>query len=94
MAGGSNRNEAWQGRVISIQPRIRLTRSFDERSHSDVGYGLRLDGTIGERGGSCPSSAPLGRARRVGASAVLSAATTPRRSWRIRPDQEGPPGGP
>ena len=51
MAGGSNRNEAWQGRVISIQPRIRLTRSFDERSHSDVGYGLRLDGTIGERGG-------------------------------------------
>ena len=51
MAGSSNGNKAWQGRVISIQPRIRLTRSFDERSHSDVGYGLRLDGTIGERGG-------------------------------------------
>ncbi|MFH1355940.1 MAG: hypothetical protein ABII18_02305 [bacterium] len=28
----------WQGRVISAQPRIRLLRSFDESSHSYLGY--------------------------------------------------------
>lgn len=40
----------WQGRVVSIQPRIRLTRSFDERGHSYLGYSLVLDGVIaGER---------------------------------------------
>ena len=38
---------AWQGRVISVQPRMRLLRSFDERSHSYLGYILRVDGTIG-----------------------------------------------
>lgn len=37
----------WNGEVISIQPRIRLTRSFDERSHSYLGYALRLRGTVG-----------------------------------------------
>jgi hypothetical protein len=36
----------WNGSVISIQPRIRLTRSFDERSHSYLGYALRLRGTV------------------------------------------------
>ena len=24
---------AWSGRIVSVQPRIRLTRSFDERYH-------------------------------------------------------------
>lgn len=24
----------WEGMVTSVQPRIRLTRSFDQRSHS------------------------------------------------------------
>ena len=38
---------AWQGRIVSVQPRIRLTRSFDQRSHTYQGYNLRLDGTIG-----------------------------------------------
>ena len=38
---------AWQGRVVSVQPRIRLWRSFDERSHSYLGYVLRIDGVIG-----------------------------------------------
>lgn len=38
---------AWQGRVISVQPRIRLLRSFDERSHGYLGYVLRVDGVIG-----------------------------------------------
>jgi hypothetical protein len=39
---------AWSGRIVSIQPRIRLMRSFDERSHSYLGYVLRLEGTIGD----------------------------------------------
>lgn len=38
---------AWTGRVTAVQPRIMLTRSFDERSHSYQGYVLRLSGTIG-----------------------------------------------
>lgn len=38
----------WTGRVIAVQPRIRLTRSFDQRSHSYLGYCLMLDGTVGE----------------------------------------------
>lgn len=36
----------WEGLVTSVQPRIRLTRSFDERSHSYLGYSLRIDGHI------------------------------------------------
>jgi hypothetical protein len=38
----------WQGTVVAIQPRIRLTRSFDERSHSYLGYALRLQGGVGD----------------------------------------------
>lgn len=37
----------WRGTVTSVQPRIRLLRSFDERSHSYLGYVLRLDGDVG-----------------------------------------------
>ena len=37
---------AWSGVVIAVQPRIRLTRSFDERSHSYLGYLLRVRGTV------------------------------------------------
>jgi hypothetical protein len=36
----------WQGTLVAIQPRIRLTRSFDERSHSYLGYALRVQGNI------------------------------------------------
>ena len=36
----------WSGTVASVQPRIRLTRSFDERSHSYLGYVLGLDGML------------------------------------------------
>jgi hypothetical protein len=36
----------WTGQVVSVQPRIVLTRSFDERSHSYLGYVIRLDGRI------------------------------------------------
>ena len=32
----------WYGAVTAVQPRIRLTRSFDERSHTYLGYLLRI----------------------------------------------------
>jgi hypothetical protein len=38
----------WSGRIVSIQPRIRLMRSFDERSHSYHGFVLRINGTCGD----------------------------------------------
>jgi len=38
----------WQGEVIGIQPRIRLLRSFDERSHNYLGYLLRVQGSFGQ----------------------------------------------
>ncbi len=37
---------SWRGRVTSVQARIRLLRSFDERSHSYLGYVLRLNGEV------------------------------------------------
>ena len=37
----------WHGALVAVQPRIRLTRSFDERDHSYLGYALRVQGTIG-----------------------------------------------
>ena len=42
---------AWSGHVIAVQPRIRLTRSFDERSHIYLGYVLCIDGTCGGQAG-------------------------------------------
>lgn len=36
----------WQGVLVSVQPRIRLTRSFDQRSHTYLGYVLTVEGTI------------------------------------------------
>jgi hypothetical protein len=40
---------AWSGTITAIQPRIRLTRSFDEQSHAYLGYLLRIEGTLDER---------------------------------------------
>ena len=37
----------WSGKIISVQPRIRLLRSFDQRSHTYLGYSLVVDGAIG-----------------------------------------------
>ncbi|HSQ87019.1 MAG TPA: hypothetical protein VLM43_20115, partial [Desulfobacterales bacterium] len=37
---------SWQGELTSVQPRIRLTRSFDQRSHSYLGYTLGIEGAI------------------------------------------------
>ena len=36
----------WEGELVSIQPRIRLLRSFDERSHIYLGYSLFFSGSI------------------------------------------------
>ncbi|MBK5252189.1 MAG: hypothetical protein JJE29_06105 [Peptostreptococcaceae bacterium] len=38
----------FKGIIISVQPRIRLLRSFDERQHNYMGYGLFIKGSIGE----------------------------------------------
>ena len=37
----------WRGQVNSIQPRIRLRRSFDQRDHSYHGFVLGIEGTLG-----------------------------------------------
>jgi hypothetical protein len=39
---------AWQGELLSVQPRIRLLRSFDERHHNYLGYCLRIRGALDE----------------------------------------------
>ncbi|WP_034601142.1 hypothetical protein [Clostridiisalibacter paucivorans] len=36
----------FKGTIISIQPRIRLLRSFDEASHTYLGYAIILEGEI------------------------------------------------
>jgi len=48
----SSEKAVWSGRVVAVQPRIRLTRSFDERSHTYLGYVLRIDGTGGAEAGA------------------------------------------
>lgn len=41
----------WQGTILAVQPRIRLTRSFDQRYHTYLGYVLCLQGEMdGEAG--------------------------------------------
>ena len=50
----------WKGTVTSVQPRIRLMRSFDQRHHSYLGYVLALDGTID--GETRPFSVAVGNA--------------------------------
>jgi hypothetical protein len=39
---------ACSGTIRSVQPRIRLTRSFDESYHSYLGYAVRIEGIIAE----------------------------------------------
>ena len=41
----------WSGSIMAVQPRIRLMRSFDQRSHSYLGYVLCIDGTCGDESG-------------------------------------------
>lgn len=42
-----SQKQVWSGTILGIQPRIRLTRSFDEQSHSYLGYVLTIQGTVG-----------------------------------------------
>jgi len=49
---------AWSGRILSVQPRIRLTRSFDESSHTYLGYRLLIEGVV--EGESCQFSIGIG----------------------------------
>jgi len=51
---------AWSGRVVAVQPRIRLMRSFDERHHSYQGYVLSVDGTSGDE--TCEFQLAVGKA--------------------------------
>lgn len=37
----------WSGVLQTVQPRIRLTRSFDQRSHTYQGFTLRIKGKLG-----------------------------------------------
>ena len=39
---------SWRGAVTSVQPRIRLLRSFDEASHSYQGFVVGICGDLGE----------------------------------------------
>ncbi len=39
------------GRLVGVQPRIRLMRSYDETAHSYQGYTLRMEGTCGTESG-------------------------------------------
>jgi len=50
----------WQGTLLAVQPRIRLTRSFDQRHHSYLGYALRVQGTIGTD--KCEFTVGIGKA--------------------------------
>lgn len=42
---------AWSGRIVAVQPRIRLMRSFDQRHHSYLGYMIRIEGTCDDETG-------------------------------------------
>lgn len=42
---------SWQGKIEGIQPRIRLTRSFDQQSNTYLGYALLISGTISDNAG-------------------------------------------
>jgi len=42
------KKSSWQGQILSIQPRIRLLRSFDQRNHNYLGYALHVKGKIDE----------------------------------------------
>ena len=37
---------SWEGTLVSVQPRIRLMRSFDEQAHTYLGYALKVHGNI------------------------------------------------
>jgi len=40
---------SWYGRLLAVQPRIRLLRSFDQRNHNYLGYVLHVSGAADGR---------------------------------------------
>jgi hypothetical protein len=46
LSGNGCTDNKFKGVIISIHPRIRLTRSFDEASHTYLGYAIKITGTI------------------------------------------------
>jgi hypothetical protein len=51
----------FDGHVLAVQPRIRMTRSFDQRSHEYLGYIVRLNGYVDDRH-EYPYTVELGKA--------------------------------
>ena len=51
---------SWEGRIISVQPRIRLLRSFDQRNHNYLGYALQIKGILDNQ--ECEFSVGIGKA--------------------------------
>lgn len=51
MTAPSAEKISWSGRIVSVQPRIRLLRSFDERQHDYLGYVLGCEGVVGQETG-------------------------------------------
>ena len=50
MTGGPTKID-WSGDVLAAQPRIRLTRSFDQSSHTYLGYRFRVRGRLANHQG-------------------------------------------
>jgi hypothetical protein len=59
-SGAGREKVAWAGVLVGVQPRIRLTRSFDQRHHSYLGYSLSVQGTV--EGGEREFSLGIGKA--------------------------------
>ncbi len=61
---------AWEGEILAVQPRIRMTRCFDQRHHGYSGYVLRVrgrrDGEDGEFVVAIGKAAQAKHAFRVG----------------------------
>ena len=49
VTNADNKKVKWSGRLVAVQPRIRLSRSFDERYHGYLGYVLRIHGICGDK---------------------------------------------
>lgn len=53
-----------EGRIIAVQPRIRLLRSFDQRQHNYPGYALLVEGSVGpEQGRAWVGVGPAAQAK-------------------------------
>ena len=60
---GSRHNHSWSGVITFVQPRIRLTRSFDQMSHTYQGYLSGIQGMLD--GGSGQFVIAIGNAAQV-----------------------------